>query len=68
MSLLYKDKKDVIISVEFYSDNDRTIDIEFTADCGKHSSEESIAGYRLTPERLLEILGKYKDYTDDEII
>lgn len=67
MSLLYKDKKDQKISVEFKSFIDGTIEVIFTSDCGKHGTDELIDSYKLTTERLLSILQERTDYTEEEL-
>ena len=65
MSLLYKDPKDVITSVRI-TKKDKDIGFWFTADCGKHGTEEGLDEFTLTPERLLQILQEREDLTDDE--
>lgn len=68
MSLLYKDQKDTTTSLET---NQRTeeepIILEFYSDSGKFGTHESLAGFKLTPERLLDILQDRQDYTDEEL-
>tara|TARA_B110000503_G_scaffold1133_1_gene1482 strand:+ start:461 stop:667 length:207 start_codon:yes stop_codon:yes gene_type:complete len=65
MSLLYKDIKDVITSVDI-KEKDRKIILDFSADCGKFGTDEMLDGYTLTPKRLLEILQSREDITDEE--
>ena len=66
MSLLYKDPKYVIISVEVITKEDE-VEFIFLADCGKHGTHEIIDGYKLTPERLMAILQDRSDYSEDEL-
>jgi len=67
MSLLYKDKKEVITSLEILKrDDSDPIELTFTADCGKFGTDEILDRYTLNPERLLQILQDRDDYTDDE--
>jgi hypothetical protein len=66
MSLLYKDPKDVKISLEVNMSKGK-IRLEFSSDCGKHGTDEMLAGYNLEYGRLLEILADQDDYTDDEL-
>lgn len=69
MSLLYKDKKDVIISLEILKrDTDDPIELTFSADCGKFGTDETLDRYTLTPKRLLQILQDRDDYTNEELI
>jgi hypothetical protein len=65
MSLLYKDRKDVITSVDI-KEKDGKIILDFSADCGKFGTDEMLDGYTLTPKRLLEILQSREDITDEE--
>ena len=67
MSLLYKPKEEQTVSVEFEFVENGKIQIDFTSDCGKFGTDEMLAGYVLTPERLLQILQDRDDYTDDEL-
>ena len=66
MSLLYKEKKDVIISVEVIRKED-IVEFIFLADCGENGTHEIIDGYKLTPKRLMAILQDRKDYSEDEL-
>lgn len=66
MSLIYKDKKDVITSVEI-ENNNGIIKLKFSKDCGKFGTNEIVDNYNLTPERLLEILQSYDDYKEHEM-
>ena len=65
MSLLYKDIKDVITSVDIKEEDGKII-LDFSADCGKFGTDEMLDGYTLTPKRLLEILQSREDITDEE--
>ena len=66
--LLYKSKEKQTISVEIKVLENKRIIIDFYSDCGKFGTDESIAGYILTPERLLEILrNKINIYSDNEL-
>ena len=66
MSLLYKKPKDVTISLQVNMSKGR-IRLDFSSNCGKHETEEMLAGYNLEYGRLLEILADQDDYTDDEL-
>lgn len=63
--MLYKQQKDIKTSVDI-SQIDGKITLDFSSDCGKFGTDESIAGYILTPKRLLQILEEREDLTDDE--
>lgn len=66
MSLLYKDKSEQTVSVEFEYVEDGKITLEFSSDCGKFGTDEMLDGYILTPERLLQFLQEREDITDEE--
>jgi len=66
MSLLYKPKEEQTIEVSIIQGKDK-ISIEFSSDCGKLGTDEMLAGWVLTPERLLQILHEREDITDDEL-
>lgn len=66
MGILYKEQKDVIVSVEIKQTNG-IIEFDFTADCGKHGTDENLAGYKFTVERLLQIFAR-TEVSDDEHI
>jgi hypothetical protein len=66
MGILYKDEKDVKISVEI-KQNDGIIEFDFTADCGKFGTDENLAGYKFTVERLLKIFASI-EVSDDELL
>ena len=65
MSLLYKDRKDVITSVDIKQVDGKVV-LDFSADCGKFGTDEMLDGYTLTPKRLLEILESSEIITDEE--
>ena len=66
MSLLYKDKKDVITSVGIRHISGNKVVLDFSADCGKFGTDEILDGYTLTAERLLEVLKHSEMITDEE--
>lgn len=67
MSLLYKPKEEQTVTFEVKTfSNDTLIVIDFYSDCGKHGTEESLAGYTFSAKRLLEILQDREDITDEE--
>ena len=66
MSLLYKSKEDQIIQVSIGLGKEK-ISIEFSSDCGKFGTDEMLAGWILTPKRLLQILSDREDIKDDEL-
>lgn len=67
MSLLYKPKEQQTIELEFEILEDNKITLDFYSDCGKFGMQESLAGFKLTPERLLQILNEREDLTDEEL-
>lgn len=66
MSLLYKPKEEQTVSVSIVQGKEK-ISIEFSSDCGKFGTDEMLAGWILTPERLLQILSEREDIKDDEL-
>lgn len=66
MSLLYKPKEEQTIECDIKQENNKII-IDFSSDCGKFGTDEMLAGYILTPDRLLQILNEREDITDDEL-
>lgn len=66
MSLLYKPKEEQTIECDIKQENNKII-IDFSSDCGKFGTDEMLAGYILTPDRLLRILNEREDITDDEL-
>jgi aspartyl/asparaginyl-tRNA synthetase len=68
MSLLYKPKEEQTTTFEVKTfSNDTLIVIDFYRDCGKFGTEESLAGFTLTADRLLQILQERDDITDEEL-
>jgi len=67
MGVLYKDEKDVAVSVDIEFVEDNKVQIDFSADCGKFGTDEMLAGFCLTPKRLLQILSEREDITDEEL-
>jgi hypothetical protein len=66
MSLLYKDKKDMATFIEIENVNG-VVKLEFSSGCGKFGTDEILDSYTLAPERILEILQEYENYTDEEL-
>lgn len=65
MELLYKKPEDIKVSVDIKELNGKLL-IDFSADCGKFGTDESIAGFVLTPDRLFQILSERTDLSDSE--
>jgi len=55
MSLLYKKQEDLTYKIEVTL-KDSKINLLFSADCGKHGTDEVLDEYDLTPLELLNIL------------
>jgi hypothetical protein len=67
MSLLYKPREEQTTTFEVKTfGNDTVIHIDFYRDCGKFGTDEALAGYILTADRLLQILHEREDITDEE--
>ena len=66
MSLLYKPKEEQTTSVEVKTFPDGKIILDFYSDCGKFGTDEALVGFKLTTERLLQILSEREDITDEE--
>ena len=66
MSLLYKLKEEQTTTCEIKQEDGKIV-IDFWADCGKFGTDEMLDGYKLTPERLLQILHDRDDYSEDEL-
>lgn len=62
---LYKPKEEQTTSVVI-KQKDGKIILDFYSDCGKFGMEEPLAGFKLTAERLLQILSDREDITDEE--
>jgi hypothetical protein len=67
MSFLYKKKEEQTIEVQIGVSADKEISLDFYSDCGKFGTYESLAGYKLTAKRLLQILHDRDDYDDSEL-
>jgi hypothetical protein len=67
MSLLYKPKEEQTVEVQIIINPDKTISLDFYSDCGKFGTHEMLSGYKLTAERLLQILHDRDDYDDSEV-
>lgn len=67
MSLLYKPENEQTTTVEI-KQNNGFVELDFWADCGKFGTDEPIAGWKLTPKRLLEILSNYNEFTEEELL
>ena len=65
-SLLYKTKEEQTTSLEIKQEDGKVI-LDFYSDCGKFGTDEMLAGWILTPERLLQILSEREDIEDDEL-
>jgi hypothetical protein len=60
--MLYKIKEEQTVEVEIKVLDDKKVVFDFYSDCGKFGT----AGFKLTPERLLQILQEREDITDEE--
>lgn len=58
-------QKEYTVSVEIQKVNDK-LNFHFTADCGKHGTDESLAEYTFDAVRLLHIFAS-ADVTKDEL-
>lgn len=67
MTLLYKPKEEQTIELEFEVIGDGRILLNFYSDCGKFGTDEGLAGFLLTTERLLQILNEREDLTEEEL-
>jgi aspartyl/asparaginyl-tRNA synthetase len=65
MSLLYKPKAEQTIEVAIEILKDKSIILDFYLDCGKFGTYESLAGFKLSAERLLQIIQE-TDLPDEE--
>ena len=65
MILLYKPKEQQSIELELEVIKDGRLLLNFYSDCGKFGMDEALAGFKLTPERLLQILNEAR-LTDEE--
>ena len=64
---LYKAKAQQTIDLEIKFNWDKTISLNFSSDCGKFGTDEMLDCYKLTAERLLDILQDREDYTEEEL-
>lgn len=65
MGLLYKNREDIITSVEIKPREDSgDVIMVFSSDGGKFGTDEILDGYTLTPERLLKVLQSFDNYTE----
>jgi hypothetical protein len=64
--MLYKPKEEQTVEVEVKVLDDKKVVFDFYSDCGKFGTDEALAGFKLTPERLLQILQEREDITDEE--
>lgn len=60
--MIYPEPEDVTTTVEMTTINKDLIRLDFSCDGGKFGTEESLAEFSITPEKLLEILNKNYDY------
>lgn len=67
MSILYTPKDKQVLKIDIVKDFEGNIVMYFEKDIGKHGVDETIDAYKLTPERLLNILQDRDDYTDEEL-
>ena len=66
MSLLYKPKEEQTLNCKIKQEDGKIV-LDFYSDCGKFGTYEMLDGYKLTPERLLQILQDRDDYYEDEL-
>lgn len=66
MSLLYKPKEEQTITCEIKQEGSKIV-LDFYSDGGKFGTDEMLDGYKLTPERLWQILEDRDDYSEDEL-
>ena len=59
MSLLYKKESDLKYQVEVKTYPDGKVVLQFSADCGKFSTDEMLDEYEFTVKELLSILQKH---------
>ena len=64
--MLYTPKEKQTVEVEIKVLDDKRVVFDFYSDCGKFGTFEALAGFTLTPERLLQILQDREDITDEE--
>jgi len=66
MRPLYKPKEEQTTELEFSILEDNKVVLDFYSDCGKFGMYEPLAGFKLTFDRLLQILNEREDITDEE--
>ena len=66
MSLLYKDPKDIVYSVDISIERNGNIHFQFSCDGGKHGTDELIDEYEFTTLKLLEILQAHSKKEQEE--
>ena len=64
--MIYKEFDETTTTVEIKQEEGKVC-LEFSADCGKFGTDEILDSYYLTPERLLEVLQEYDNYTYNEL-
>lgn len=64
--MIYTPKEKQTVEVEIKVLDDKRVVFDFYSDCGKFGTFEALAGFTLTPERLLKILQDREDITDEE--
>lgn len=62
---MYKDEKDITVSVTIKAESGK-VNFQFTADCGKHGTDEQIAKYTFEIRRLLRIFASI-EVTEEEL-
>lgn len=62
---LYKPQDQIVVSVDIKQTD--KVELTFSSDCGKFGTDELLATFKLTPERLLDILNMFEGYTDEEL-
>lgn len=66
--MLYKPQEEQITTMEIKAfSNDTLMSVDFYRDCGKFGTEEALASFTLTADRLLQILQEREDITDEEL-
>ena len=64
--MMSKNKKDTTTTAHI-NNVYGVLELRFFSDCGKFGTEEILDEYKLTPERLLQILQEYEGYSEDEL-
>lgn len=63
---MYKPKAEQTTTCEIKQQYGKIV-LDFYSDCGKFGTDEMLDGYKLTAERLLQILQDRDDYSEDEL-